>query len=97
MADRKPRASSGDVSGSVEKVKELYAAGMTTRQIAVETDISRESVRRILNDAGIELKPSGGRPRKNPPKTPLSQEEVERLRAMVGFNPDGTERGTRVR
>jgi intein-encoded DNA endonuclease-like protein len=97
MADRKPRASSGDVSGATPEVIRLYKSGKTTRQIAVETDISRESVRRILNDAGIELKPSGGRPRKNPPKTPLSQEEVERLRAMVGFNPDDTERGTRVR
>ena len=70
---------------------------MTTRQIAAETDISRESVRRILNEAGIELKPSGGRPRKNPPKTPLSQEEVERLRAMVGFNPDNIDKGIGVR
>jgi intein-encoded DNA endonuclease-like protein len=96
MPDRKPRASSGDVSGATPEVIRLYKTGKTTRQIAEETDISRESVRRILNDAGIELRPSGGRPRTNPPKTPLSQAEVDRLRAMVGFNPDDVDKGIRV-
>ena len=98
MPDRKPRTSSSDIEAAGPQVKELYESGKTIRQISEEVGFSRESVRRSLRDSGVKILDRGtGRPRKSEPKKTLSDEELEKLRNIVGFDPNKSfGRGIRV-
>ena len=94
MPDRKPRASSSQVDAALPRMKAMYEQGCSTTEIGQEVDLSRETVRKALIAAGVEVTSRGqGRPRgpkkaqANKQRKPLSDEEVEKLRQLVGFDP----------
>jgi DNA invertase Pin-like site-specific DNA recombinase len=44
-----------------DRVVALYAKGFSTRQVAKQADVSRSTVLRILNYAGVKMRPRGVR------------------------------------
>ena len=97
MPERKPRASSSRVDAALPRMKAMYEQGCSTTEIGQEVDLSRETVRKALVAAGVEVANRGkGRPRgpkvarPNKGRKPLSSEEVEKLRRLVGFRPEGS-------
>ncbi|WP_146082100.1 helix-turn-helix domain-containing protein [Rathayibacter sp. AY1A3] len=44
-----------------DRIIRLYAQGMSTREVAAQAAVVKSTVLRVLRDAGIEMRPRGGR------------------------------------